>query len=113
MKTISITEKDHGYEPSAVRDCSTYQFRYVADDLLGYLAFGIGVSTIKKWLSAVSIAQYALMPERGNAESLIGLSKILRMTYAHSVRRMKRSMVKKLIRLRIITESKLRKVSLV
>ena len=30
MNTISITEKDHGYEPSAVRDCSTYQFRYAS-----------------------------------------------------------------------------------
>ena len=33
MTATSATEKDHGYKPSAVRDCSTYQFCYVADDL--------------------------------------------------------------------------------
>ena len=30
MNTTSATEKDHGYEPSAVRDCSAYQFRYAS-----------------------------------------------------------------------------------
>jgi hypothetical protein len=30
MTTTSATEKDHGYKPSAVGDCSTYQFRYAS-----------------------------------------------------------------------------------
>ena len=30
MNTTSATEKDHGYKPSAMRDCSTNQFRYAA-----------------------------------------------------------------------------------
>ena len=38
MNTTSVTEKDHGYEPSAVRDCSTYQFRRVTFRLYAALS---------------------------------------------------------------------------
>ena len=62
MNTTSITEKDHGYEPSAVRDNSTDASNFTSfvfseshynlsiptcDFQVIRFAFGIGVSTIK------------------------------------------------------------------
>src|SRR5664280_1070473 len=60
--------------------------------------FGIGVSTIKKWPSAVSSVRYARTQESSSEGSLIGLSRLSSTAYAHTARRMKEFMGKKHMR---------------
>ena len=72
MTTTSVTEKDHGYEPSAVRDNSTDASNFTSFvfseshynlPIPLRFAFGIGVSAIKKWPSDTSSVRYARAQE--------------------------------------------------
>ena len=99
MSTTSASEKDHGYEPQSKL------WKQIPQQAAGYntlrfaglfnlpiplrFAFGIGVSTIKKWPSAASNVRYALTQESSSAGSLIGLSRLSRMAYAHTARHMR------------------------